>query len=143
MKNIILILCAAFIMSCSNDESSSLKVTRNNIEGTWYFSEVVQPDGSRKPYISSCESIPDKIVITQTNLFITITASDCEFESLYQCAYRLNVEPRKITVCYPYVDGTVKSLNRTTLEIQYDNIQHFGREENNFDLAAGVVFRKE
>lgn len=136
---------AFLTFSCTdNDEPTPFALNPENLEGTWYFKEIVKADGSIVPYINSCAALPDNVQFTITDIFVTQTLADCISVDYGQCSYYVIIpETDKMISCDEYIDGTVTEFTTTKLTIEYDQIRSFGHPQNNLVDVKAIVFEKQ
>lgn len=144
MKKTILILVTIFtLMSCSKDDekSDALEVTKPNLWGKWYFSEVIQPDGSRTPYVHQCATERDYIIFTTLgDIVFYHHDTNCTSYNPVGCT-DVNLVGNRIIDCGSTYSGTV-TLTTNTFKIDYDEVEFIGYTVNNFTEAKGIIFTK-
>ena len=64
MKNLVILITVLFLtIGCSKEDegASDLEITKNNLKGKWYYSEIILEDGSKIAYSEACSSNRDYI----------------------------------------------------------------------------------
>ena len=144
MEKTILILATLILFSaCSKDDekSDTVEVKHENLWGTWYFSKVIQPDGTIVPYTHLCPTQRDYITVTTLNKIILSTNNTvCTNYTNYDCS-SFGLTGNELHGCNSKFDGFV-SLTTSTFRIDYPTVRHVGYPDNNLGQAKGIIFTK-
>lgn len=149
-KLITLLLMAVtgiMILSCSNSDTvkPQREVLYSDIAGIWYFKSVIKLDGTIEPYVNVCSTKKDYIeIFTYGKAVGYVYYPDCTGKSENgSCSQLLLYDINKINACSSTFDGTITTLTKTEMRIDYNGEQHPGYQQNNFDFAKGVIFTRQ
>lgn len=145
MKKTILILLTLILFSgCSKDDekSDAVEVKYENLWGTWYFSKVIQPDGTIVPYTHLCSTQRDYITITTLRkVILSSNNTICVNHTDYDCS-SFGLTGNELYSCNSKFDGLV-SLTSSTFRIDYPTVRQVGFPDNNLGQAKGIILTKD
>lgn len=152
MKKIInLIAVTLLLLGCSNGDGnngiplSNLNFQDQRLKGFWYIDKVIQADGSIEDYTHSCPTERDRVEFLHYKIQEHHYYSDCFTHIGESCNY-YQVIDFNLFSCRDMFNGTytyTNSNNNPTLRVDYEEVEHFGREENNMVTAKGLLFSRD
>ncbi len=147
IKLLLIAVTGIMVLSCSNSDTvkPQAEILYKDIAGIWYFKSVIKLDGTIEPYIHLCSAKKDNLeILTYGKVIGTVNYSDCVNKSDNgSCGQLLLYDINKINNCSGTLDGTITTLTKTEMRIDYNGEQHPGFHMNNFDFAKGVIFTRQ
>jgi hypothetical protein len=145
MRKLVLLVTVLFLtIGCSKDEEgvSDLEVTKSNLKGKWYYSEIIVEDGSKITYSEACSSNRDYIEIGESGTIdSSVYYANCSIYAQQACsAFLLNES--QISNCDTKYNGIVTELTNKKMRIDYDAVQSVWFSPNNYGNFKGVILTR-
>lgn len=142
-KALIIILSAVLFVSCSNDENNdTIKPDFDNMAGTWYMSQVIQPDGTLKGYVGDCPEKRDYFIISryaQINSYFSY--GNCINTNSIYGSSRYYIESGNMLTHGGEILGGKITLSKTSLRLDYGEVRHFNQPS--LDNSIGIILTRE
>ncbi len=146
-KIIIFTIFCAILFSCSSDVDNSNKqllVRIENLSGEWYIKDVINPDGTKTPYVNICPPNINYVVFKTYHSIDYFQSINCNETYSYESCYDFYFMGNVITGCSTLFDGTISSLTATKMQIDYNETRSFPYLDNGLSNAIGITLvRKE
>lgn len=144
--NKIILLVATLLLSfaCSKDDENitNLEVTKSNLKGKWYYSEIILEDGSKMAYSKACNSNRDYIEISETGTIdYNVFYANCSIYSQEACSEYLLIDS-VISNCDDKYNGTVTELTNKKLRIDYDAVKSVWYSPTNYGNYKGIILTR-
>ncbi len=143
-KSILILATLALFLSCNSDDGNGQQFTDFNdpkIKGMWYFSKIIQPDGSLEDYVNKCANFKDGLTIYYDPLTeITYTTTCFRQEDVFYEPYF--EEYNVVAITAKKYNGTY-TLEGNTLRIDYGEVRTAYFDKNYLTDATGLILTRE
>lgn len=145
MKNVFLLLTTLIVtLGCSSDDEkvTDLEVTKNNLKGKWYYSELILEDGSKIAFSKACSTNRDYIEIAESGTIdYNVYYSNCTIYSQQACP-EFALMDEAISNCDSKYNGLVTVLTNEKLRIDYESVQNVWYSPNNYGNFKGIILTR-
>ncbi len=145
MKNLVILITVLFLtIGCSKEDegASDLEITKNNLKGKWYYSEIILEDGSKIAYSEACSSNRDYIEIEESGTIdSSVFYANCSIYAQQACSDFL-LNGSQISNCDAKYNGVVSVLTTNSLRIDFETAQNVWYSPNNYGNFKGVILTR-
>ncbi len=145
MKNLVLLITVLLLtIGCSKDDESvsDLEVSKSNLIGKWYYSEIILEDGSKIAYNEACSSNRDYIEIGESGTIeSSVFYANCSIYTQQACSDFL-LNGSQISNCDAKFNGLVSVLTTNNLRIDFETAQNVWFSPNNYGNFKGVILTR-